>query len=167
MIHLLLTDLKRYLEERLAGEAVVIDGQSLRKGGLVLPGADRDEHVPPEAHLGFLPHKRPEKEAYPFVIIRWHGGRDDEEAYNESVYLVVGVFGREQDEMHHHGLNLLFAVRQALRERRVLGGWALELPVESKEDEEPRYPYALAVVETTWRKPAPEHIPEEDFYGQE
>lgn len=167
MIQHLLTDIQRQLEECLAGEVVVIDGSRLRKGGLILPGADREGHLPPEAFLGFLPHKRGEKEAYPFVIIRWHASRDDEEAYVETVHLVVGVFGREQDEMHHHALNLLFSVRQALREKRALGGWALQLPVESKEDEEPRAPYALAVIETTWRKPAPDFQPEEDIYGQE
>jgi len=167
VIPLLLADIKRLLEARLAGEVLVVEDARLRKGGLVLPGADRPEHLPPEAFLGFLPHKRSEKEAYPFVIIRWHAGRDDEEAFVETVQLVVGVFGREQDEMHHHALNLLFSVRQALREKRVLGGWALQLPIESKEDEEPRAPYALAVIETTWRKPAPDFQPQEDIYGQE
>jgi len=167
MIHLLAQDIKALLEQRLAGQAMVIDGQSLRKGGLILPGADRDEHLPPETFPGFLPHKRPEKEAYPFVIVRWIKGRDEEDAYLETFSIVVGVYGREQDEMHHNSLNLLFSVRQALRETRVLGGWELQLPVEVAQDDEPRLPYALAVIETTWRKPAPDFQPQEDIYGQE
>lgn len=158
MIHELARGIKRLLEKRLAGQAMVIDGQRLRKGGLVLPGADKAEHAPPEAHLGFLPHKKPEKETYPFVLVRWSKGRDEEDAYLETFSIVVGVYGPEQDEMHHHALNLLFTVRQALREARTLGRWALELPMESEEDEEPRLPYALAVIRTVWRMRAPDRL---------
>lgn len=162
MIALLMDDLRRLLQERLAD--------------MRLPAVNQAVRAAPVVHLGCLPPALPANEAYPYVLLRWSAGHELEQYSLETVRIEVGVYGasaqadpasREVREVEAYLLNLLGRVRLALREVRRIGGWELTLPMYCLADEEAACPFGRAKIVTTWRSPAPEQPQEEDFYGQD
>ncbi|EGJ51849.1 hypothetical protein [Desulfocurvibacter africanus] len=163
MIALLMDSLKGLLQERLAD--------------VRLPAVNQTVRAAPVVYLGCLPPPSldagPAAEAYPFVLLRWSAGQDEEGASLETVRIEVGVYGanaqagQDVQEVQAYVLNLLARVRLVLRETRRIDGWELTLPMDSLLDEEAACPFGRASIVTTWRTPAPEQPQEEDFYGQD
>lgn len=119
--------------------------------------------VKPAVHIGFLPPKNKDNENisdFPFIIIRPHTGKDQQD---DSKITVKIVFGTKSDDPEGFLdlFSLMEQVRIDLQRRRIIDRrYRLEFPYDWEFYEEQPYPEWYAQAVTTWTLPA---IQEEGF----
>ena len=155
----LLMDLKVFVEGALADFPLpdpVTDQPEMGRAQCFLGNVPEDDHAT-------LP------ERFPFVVIRWMEGEDEEEGVSvEEAALIFGVYSPAgADEAELVTAALLDHLRQALMRLRILGEvFDLELPLKSaKPDPEKRqHNYHIATIITRWRHRTPRRpLPGGDF----
>ncbi|MDR2503774.1 MAG: hypothetical protein LBD82_05255 [Deltaproteobacteria bacterium] len=153
----LLTDLKAFVERAM---------RDFELPGSAVP------HGPPSVFLGGLPTTGTENlpDRFPFVLILWDNGSDQENETNESVdetSLVIGLHtppganGPDAEEAELLCAAVMDHLRLALMRHRLLGGrFELELPLTSAKPDpgKKQHLYHLMTVSAKWRYALPQRL---------
>ncbi len=121
---------------------------------------------PPSIFREALPSSVEDKEAYPFIIVRWEESEDsgDDDDSFETFSLIIGVFGDDEEDGEHAAsvsgqwaMVVSTRLRLLLNQNRILAKkYELQFPLRSKKprQEKQQNRYHLATITTKWSAPA-------------
>lgn len=141
-------------------------GRRIREdlAGFLLEHPEAETLTEPPVYVGGLPDGLGGEEAFPCVVVSWEEAEDTEEEAEVSVEITLCMSShRGPQGLEQWTATFTDRLRSILREARVLDNeFERQWPVRTRRPDprKEQHRYAVVVLATTWRRPAPRQIVE-------
>lgn len=136
-------------------------GRQVREGldGFLLEHPEDESFVAPPVYVGGLPEGLGSDEAFPCVVVSWEEAEDTEEESEVSVEITLCMSSHGGPQgLEEWTAAFTDRLRNILRDARVLDEeFERQWPIRTRRPDprKEQYRYAVVVLTTTWRRPAP------------